>query len=134
MRRANRYLDTDGAALDQIANSRFSKIVYTQGLPALGVVIEVTRGHHPDHQLLALELVHPAVEQLLAYVGAAAVAHDQIDRRAERAGEVRRHPGVLAVGALVDAGEAVTQDDDGTIRILHEGRDPGGGAESLEAL
>lgn len=29
MRRANRYLDTDGAALDQIANSRFSKIVYT---------------------------------------------------------------------------------------------------------
>src|ERR1017187_2964402 len=89
-----------------------------QGLPALGVVVEIARGHHPDYELLRLELVHATTEKLLAHVGAAAGAHDEIQRIADLLGDMGRYAWVLAVHQLVHAGEAVAQDDDGAVGIV----------------
>ena len=89
-----------------------------QRLPPVREVVEIARGHHPDHQPLAVERRLAAAHQLGADVGPAAVAHHQVDGHPELAARCADTPACSAVGELVDAGEAVAEHDDRAVGIV----------------
>src|ERR1044072_1551683 len=65
-----------------------SALLLFERLPVLPIVVEVTGGHDPDDQLLAVQSAGAPAQELLADIRAASIAHHQVDGKRDALGDM----------------------------------------------